>query len=85
MDCIVNGIFQARIVEWAAFPSPRDFPNPEIEPRSPTLRADSLPVKVTQKVKGPRYKPMQSDSITHEITIFVNYQGPSKLNKSPSS
>ena len=25
------------------FPSPGDLPNPEIEPRSPTLQADSLP------------------------------------------
>ena len=24
------------------FPSPWDLPNPEVEPRSPTLRADSL-------------------------------------------
>ena len=26
------------------FPSPRDLPDPEIEPRSPTLQADALPV-----------------------------------------
>ena len=25
------------------FPYPGDFPNPEIEPRSPTLQADALP------------------------------------------
>ena len=25
------------------FPSPRDLPNPGIEPRSPTLQADALP------------------------------------------
>ena len=25
------------------FPSPRDLPNPGIEPRSPALQADSLP------------------------------------------
>ena len=25
------------------FPSPGDLPNPEIEPRSPALQADSLP------------------------------------------
>ena len=28
-----------------AFPSPRDPPNPGIEPRSPTLQVDSLPVE----------------------------------------
>ena len=26
------------------FPSPGDIPDPEIEPRSPTLQADSLPL-----------------------------------------
>ena len=38
MDCIVHGILQARILEWVAFrffASPRDLPNPGIEPRSP--------------------------------------------------
>ena len=35
----VHGIFQARILEWVAFPSPRDLPNPGIKPGSP---ADSL-------------------------------------------
>ena len=27
------------------FPSPEDLPNPGIEPRSPTLQADSLPAE----------------------------------------
>ena len=39
----VNGLFQARILEWVAMPSTRDFPNPGIETRSPSLQADSLP------------------------------------------
>ena len=32
-------------VYWSGlpFPSPRDLPNPGIEPRSPTLQADTLP------------------------------------------
>ena len=40
---IVQGILQARILEWVAFPfhSPRDFPNPEIKLGSPALQADS--------------------------------------------
>ena len=37
------GILQARILEWVAISSSRDLPNPRIEPRSPTLQADSLP------------------------------------------
>ena len=31
------------------FPSPRDLPNPEIEPRSPALQADSLPIELQGK------------------------------------
>ena len=36
----VHGIFQARILEWVAFPPPGDLSNPETEPGSPALRAD---------------------------------------------
>ena len=49
MDCTlpgssVHGILQAGILEWVfPFPSPGDLPNLGIEPRSPTLQADSLP------------------------------------------
>ena len=31
------------------FPSPGDLPNPGIEPRSPTLQADSLPAEPQQR------------------------------------
>ena len=46
MDCSlpgfsVHGILQARILEFP-FPSPGDRPDPGIEPRSPTLEADTL-------------------------------------------
>ena len=45
-DCIlpdssVHGIIQARILEWLPSPSPKDLPNPGIEPGSPSLQADS--------------------------------------------
>ena len=48
MDCSppgssVLGIFQARMLEWFAIPSPGDLPDPGMEPRSPALQADSLP------------------------------------------
>ena len=36
---------QARILEYLTFPSPGELPDPEIEPRSPTLQADSLPTE----------------------------------------
>ena len=38
----VHGLLQARILEWVAFPSPGDLPDPGIEPESPSLQADSL-------------------------------------------
>ena len=39
MDCSppgssVDGILQARVLEWVAIPSPGDLPDPEIEPTS---------------------------------------------------
>ena len=50
-DCIVREILQARILEWVAFPSPGDLPNPGIESRSPALLADSLPAEPQRKPK----------------------------------
>ena len=37
----------SRTEYWSGwpFPSPGDLPNPGIEPRSPTLQADSLPAE----------------------------------------
>ena len=52
MDCTVLGILQARILQRVAFPFSRDLPNPEIEPRSPTLRADYLPAEPQGKPKN---------------------------------
>ena len=51
MDCSppessVHGIFQARILEWIAFPSPGELPDPGIKLRSPALQADSLPFEL---------------------------------------
>ena len=37
MDYTVHGILQARILEWVAFPSPRDLPDPGIELAYPAL------------------------------------------------
>ena len=51
MDYTVHGLLQARILEWVAFPSPGELPNPGIEPRCPTLQADSLPAKPQGKPK----------------------------------
>ena len=41
-DSSVHEVFQARILEWVAILFSRDLHNPGIEPKSPTLQADSL-------------------------------------------
>ena len=47
----VYGILQARILEWAAIPFSRgNLPNPGIEPGSPALQVDSLPVSSLSRV-----------------------------------
>ena len=38
MDYTLPGILQAGILEWVAFPSPGDLPNPGIKSRSPTSK-----------------------------------------------
>ena len=44
------------------FPSPRDLPDPRMEPRSPTLQADSLPSEPAGKpLKGPRQAAILSE------------------------
>ena len=43
IDYTVHGILQTRMLEWVASPFSGDLPNPGIEPRSPTLQADSYP------------------------------------------
>ena len=58
------GILQTRILEWAAMPSLGDLPNPGIEPRSPTLQADSLPFELPGK---PKNTGVDSLSLLHGI------------------
>ena len=49
---LVYGILQARILEWVAFPFSRGSSQPRIEPRSPTMQADSLPAEPQGKPKN---------------------------------
>ena len=51
MGFSVEGISQARILEWVAIPG--DLSDPEIEPRSPALQADSLPSEPPKKPQPP--------------------------------
>ena len=48
----VHGILQERILEWVAILSPGNLPNPGIEPRSSTLRADTLTSEPPGKPKN---------------------------------
>ena len=54
MDCTVHWIVQARILEWVAVPFSRGSFQPDfqlgIEPRSPTLQADSLSAELQVKL-----------------------------------
>ena len=52
MDYTVHGIFQSRILEWVAFPSPGDLPNPGTESKSSGLQVDSLPAETPRKPKN---------------------------------
>ena len=45
LDYTVHGVLQARILEWVSFPFSRRSSQPRIEPRSPTLQANSLPAE----------------------------------------
>ena len=51
----VREIFPTGIPEWIAISFPGHLPNPEIEPGSPVLQADSLP----SELQG---KPMYTDT-----------------------
>ena len=56
MDYTIHGILQARMLDWVVFPFPffRDLPNSGIEPRAPTLQADSLPAEPPRETLGKR-------------------------------
>ena len=71
--CSVCGILQARILELPC-PPPGDLPNPGIEPRSPTLQADSLPSEPPGKPMIVFVKPwngIQTTGRCHVIGIRV--------------
>ena len=62
MDYTVHGILQARILEWGAFPSPGDLPNPGIKPGGLILQVDSLPAE-------PQGKPLVIISLSKYFII----------------
>ena len=52
----VHGILQATKLDWVAFASPGDLPDPGIEPGSPALQTDSLPSEVKKRKSGQNCK-----------------------------
>ena len=60
MDYTVHGIFQSRILEWVAFPSPGDLPNPGTESKSSGLQVDSLTAEPQGKPAAAVAKSLQS-------------------------
>ena len=66
----VHGILQAILLEWLPCPPPGDLPNPRIEPRSPTLQADSLPTELSGK---PYMYYIYTHTHTHTHNIHVLY------------
>ena len=60
-DSSVHGISQARILEWVAFPSPGDLPDPGIELVSPALTGEFL----TTEPPGKPYMTQQFHSLAH--------------------
>ena len=79
MDCSlpgssVYGILQQRTVEWVAFPSPGDLPNPGIEPRSlmfPALSGGSFTTTATWEAS---FNPMYPNIISSTYNQHKNYQ-----------
>ena len=55
---IVGGFFtswatrKAQELEWVAYPSPEDLPDPGIKPGSSALQADPLPIELSGKLKA---------------------------------
>ena len=81
MDCSppgssVYGLSQARILEWFAFPSPGDLPNPGFGSLvSPALQANSLPLGHLRSPETPEKCLVMSSIVSSDekkvlITMF---------------
>ena len=78
MDCSlpgssVYGILQQRIVEWVAFPSPGDLPNPGTEPRSLMFPALSGGFFTTSATWEASFNPVYPNIISSTYNWHKNY------------
>ena len=81
--CTVHGILRARILEWVAFPSPGDLPNPGIKPRS-ALLVDSLAAEPQGKPKWVgKNLPDNAEDIRDEDSISQSGRYPGEGNGNP--
>ena len=79
MDCSppgfsVHGIFQARILEWAAIFSPGDLPNPGIKPMSLALQVNSLPLshQGSPVINYNVFDQINNNAVKPEAILLVN-------------
>ena len=68
----VHGIYQARILDWAAIiSSPGDLPDPGIEPMSPALAGGLFTTSATWEAPDYRQKPLITPILTsHQLASF---------------
>ena len=76
----VHEISQARILEWVAFPSPRDLLGPVNEPLSPALKADSLLLSHQGSlwciyIYMEYYLAIKKEEILLFVTIWMDFEG----------
>ena len=66
MDYTVQGILQARILQWEPFPFPGDLPKPGMEPRSPELQLHS---SLSEPPRKPKDTGVGSLSLLQQIFL----------------
>ena len=77
----IHRIFQARVLEWVPFPSLGDLPDLGIEPRSPTLQADTLPSEPPGK---PLIRYMICKYFLPYRRLLYHFVDKQKLSRSPA-
>ena len=70
IDYTVHELLQVRILEWVAFPSPGDLPNPGIETRFTALQVESLLAEPQGKPQGSIHKNTGVGSLSLLQRIF---------------
>ena len=81
----VHGTSQIRILEWVAVSSARGSFDPEIEPGSPTLQADSSPSEPPGKPNLMKLNPKPKEPLQHSAgSLFTLLKPPPPLKTLPT-